>query len=324
MKYLEERNLSYMNSILYNCKSGDRVINGRIEAFSCKKAGNDKRLAKTLESLYQREMGELQQDGSDGSEYQAQIQEKEQENASDNQGQAIPIGSHGSWWHYSPRMASSAPGSLSLPTSSSSSFLVPSPSQSSSSSSSIACCSWDKRINMKGLSPSPIGSLMDSSTRKLLINLITTMNASFPDYDFTNVKPEQFEKEPNVMLVINTINTYLADFVEASKPGFLEQMWTAISDSVQLDACEVFSYLSAMEDSGPFSEGNLWSFNYFFYNKSMKKILYFTCIAKSAYYGNDENDEIMEDIESNENGYSESETFSDSEFILGSEWEDEM
>jgi hypothetical protein len=31
---------------------------------------------------------------------------------------------------------------------------------------------------------SPIGSLAEASTRKLMIDLISTMNASFPDYDF--------------------------------------------------------------------------------------------------------------------------------------------
>jgi hypothetical protein len=34
------------------------------------------------------------------------------------------------------------------------------------------------------ISSSPLGPLTDPSTRRLLINLITTMNASFPDYDF--------------------------------------------------------------------------------------------------------------------------------------------
>lgn len=33
-------------------------------------------------------------------------------------------------------------------------------------------------------------------------------------------------------------------------------------------------------DSDPYGEeGSLWSFNYFFYNKKMKRILFFTCRA---------------------------------------------
>jgi hypothetical protein len=37
-----------------------------------------------------------------------------------------------------------------------------------------------------------------------------------------------------------------------------------------------------LEDD-PFSQGNLWSFNYFFFNRQLKRIIYFTCIAKSKY-----------------------------------------
>jgi len=38
-----------------------------------------------------------------------------------------------------------------------------------------------------------------------------------------------------------------------------------------------------MEDD-PFSgSGNLWSFNYFFFNRQLKRIMYFTCIAASKF-----------------------------------------
>lgn len=38
-------------------------------------------------------------------------------------------------------------------------------------------------------------------------------------------------------------------------------------------------------DSDPFGEeGSLWSFNYFFYNKKLKRIVFFTCRSvRSAY-----------------------------------------
>ncbi len=54
--------------------------------------------------------------------------------------------------------------------------------------------------------PSPLGPLNSVATRKLLVNLITTMNASFPDYDFSNLRPEQFEHETNRYFVQNSIN----------------------------------------------------------------------------------------------------------------------
>ena len=44
-------------------------------------------------------------------------------------------------------------------------------------------------------SASPLGSVNDSSTRKLLINLILTLNNTFADYDFRDLKPEDFVRE---------------------------------------------------------------------------------------------------------------------------------
>ena len=39
------------------------------------------------------------------------------------------------------------------------------------------------------ITPTPLGDLSAPATRRLLINLIATLNASFPDYDFKWVAP---------------------------------------------------------------------------------------------------------------------------------------
>lgn len=46
--------------------------------------------------------------------------------------------------------------------------------------------------------------LCDTINRKTLFYLISTLNAAFPDYDFTDAKSSEFTKEPNlkVMLLI--------------------------------------------------------------------------------------------------------------------------
>mmetsp|Transcript_52751 Transcript_52751/g.120217 ORF Transcript_52751/g.120217 Transcript_52751/m.120217 type:complete len:149 (+) Transcript_52751:150-596(+) len=68
----------------------------------------------------------------------------------------------------------------------------------------------------------------------------------------------------------------------------------------RIHECEVYSYTPDMEDD-PFSQfGSLWSFNYFFFNRGLKRIMYFTCIAKSRFTpqtpsgdgGFDEGDEV--------------------------------
>ena len=171
MKYLEEPQLSWLNSVLGSYEIGDRVLHGKCETYSCKKAGSDKRLAKSLELYYQQE---------------------------------------------------------------------------------IEASATDL------LGSSPLGPLAAPATRKLLINLISTMNASFPDYDFSAVKPEQFRKELDFRIALQCINHDLAELLEAEGAnGFVEKMWDGIAEAIKLDECEVYSYIPGM-DADPFSDGNLY------------------------------------------------------------------
>jgi hypothetical protein len=53
---------------------------------------------------------------------------------------------------------------------------------------------------------------------------------------------------------------------------------------VDLKACDVYSYKSDGETDPFGEEASVWAFNYFFYNKRLKRILYLSCRAapKSA------------------------------------------
>jgi hypothetical protein len=65
----------------------------------------------------------------------------------------------------------------------------------------------------------------------------------------------------------------------------LDCIWSAVDETINLKESDVYSYKSDLEDSDPFGEkGAVWSFNYFFYNKKLKRILYFSCrgLSKSA------------------------------------------
>lgn len=192
MKFLSVDQLELLTGFLTGREVGDRILNGRIEAFSCKRAGEDKKLSKVLEQQYVDELA-------------------------------------------------SGPSSL---------------------------------------GSSPLGPLSDSSTRRLLIDLISTMNASFPDHDFSALRPEQFCRELHVNQVMTSVNRHLAPLSETYNSSFLDDLWLSIEDVVKLRECEVYSYVPDMEDD-PFSQGNLWSFNYFFFNRALKRIIYFTCIARS-------------------------------------------
>lgn len=194
MKYLVSPELQNLATLLYaGIDLGDFVVHGRVEAYSCKKAGDDKRLAKEIESALMTELA------------------------------TSPL----------------SPGT------------------------------------------SPLGPLESSSTRKLLVSLITTLNASFQDYDFTSLRPDQFVREMNHHVVENSINTQMMDAIESAYPGTTSQFWQALDSLMDLEKCEIYSLVPDM-DSDVFNVGKLWSFNYFFFNKKLKKIVFFTADATSA------------------------------------------
>lgn len=146
------------------------------------------------------------------------------------------------------------------------------------------------------LSQSPLGPLAESSSRKTLIYLILTLNHIYPDYDFSLLRAHHFIKEEGVGRAEETVDSHLLEVgkVWAKTPGlgespFLECLWSSIEEAITLKDCDVYSYKSDDLESDPFGEtASVWSFNYFFYNKKMKRILYLACRAKSKAAGDEE------------------------------------
>lgn len=123
----------------------------------------------------------------------------------------------------------------------------------------------------------------DTISRKTLFYLIATLNASFgPDYDFSKAKAEEFSKEPNHNWVLNAIDAnFLSSPAHQSYSALKAQLWQAIDTAINTAECEIYSYNPDLS-SDPYSEdGCLWSFNYFFYNKKLKRVLFFTCRSTS-------------------------------------------
>ncbi|KAK9817853.1 hypothetical protein WJX72_003161 [[Myrmecia] bisecta] len=201
MKYLDFAPLARINAFLDNVDVGDYIVHGDLEAYSCKLAGLDKKLSRSLE-------------------------------------QDVQLGS--------------------------------SPLE---------------------MSKSPVGPLSESSSRKTLIYLILTLNHIYPDYDFSLLRANHFRKEDGVSTVEEAVDSQLLEVsrVWESTPGvgdtaFLDSLWTAIDEAITLADCDVYSYKTDLE-SDPFGEkGNVWSFNFFFYNRKLKRILYLSCrgISKTA------------------------------------------
>ena len=64
--------------------------------------------------------------------------------------------------------------------------------------------------------------------------------------------------------------------------GFLNRLWSEVDKAISVRECDVFSYLPT--DGDPFvGRGVLWSFNYFFYNSAMNRVLCFMCTATSKW-----------------------------------------
>lgn len=131
------------------------------------------------------------------------------------------------------------------------------------------------------------GPLCDTISRKTLFYLIATLNSAFPDYDFLDVKSDEFSKEPSLQWVTNAIDTNLSATAREQYRSLRQQLWLALEDEIQLKDCDIYSYNPDLS-SDPFGEdGCLWSFNYFFYNRKLKRIVFFTCRAINPMYAVD-------------------------------------
>lgn len=214
MKFLDLSPLARINTFLDHVDAGEYVVYGDLEAYSCKLAGLDKKLSKSLDQEVQ---------------------------------------------------SGSSPLELSM---------------------------------------SPVGPLADSSSRKTLIYLILTLNHIYPDYDFSLLRAHHFRKEKSIGDAESTID---AQLLEVSKvwektPGFgdapfLDTLWSAIDEAIDLKDCDVYTYKSDSE-TDPFGEkANVWAFNWFFYNRKMKRIVYFSCraVSKQSDERDNERDDVTED-----------------------------
>lgn len=229
MKYLENEKLTELTAELDAVPIGhsSRIINGRIEAYTMKRAGNDKKFAHALGQKYVAEIEELQQE-------LAETVERRKRSASTSS------------------IAEAA--------------------KRSKPSSRGRSLSFDYFTLDSADQKTTLGDFSELATRRLMTDLILTLNASFPDYDFSNVKPSQFEKL-KIDAVRKQIYERLSELA-SFKPqkDWLVEMWMAVNDVIDLRECLIFSFEEEMID-----EDALWKFHYFFVNKSLRRVVFFTC-----------------------------------------------
>jgi hypothetical protein len=83
---------------------------------------------------------------------------------------------------------------------------------------------------LRHLNDGPLGRMEDASNRKLLFNLISTLNCAFPDYDFSTVKPNHFTKHRMADAVTHVHNTLF----QIGGPDYAQstslQLWKALDE----------------------------------------------------------------------------------------------
>jgi hypothetical protein len=124
---------------------------------------------------------------------------------------------------------------------------------------------------------SSLGDLSEPSSRALLLDFVSALNETFPDYDFADSKIDQF-REVETSEFMRMVNNYLAE-VTLQVPGILEEIWRILDEIIDLRYCEVFSFIP---DNGSDDEkyANLWEFHYFLFNKDLDKLIYFCYRAR--------------------------------------------
>jgi len=137
-----------------------------------------------------------------------------------------------------------------------------------------------------------VGFLCDTISTKSLFYLISTLNASFAEYDFSDTKADEFSKEPSLQWVMNTIDSQLKPVI-ADYDQLRTQLWAAIDDEISLNDCDsIYSYNPDLS-SDPFGEsGQIWGLNYFFYNRKLKRMILFTCRCSSGDSAFDESNDL--------------------------------
>jgi hypothetical protein len=125
--------------------------------------------------------------------------------------------------------------------------------------------------------------LCDVISRKTLFHLISTLNAAFPDYEFSSATSSEFSKEAHLQTVINSVDNLLSITAMENYTKVRHELWRTLDEEICLQNCDIYSFCPDLT-SDPFAEdGSLWSFNYFFYNRKLKRVVLFTCSAQSPF-----------------------------------------
>jgi len=279
MKFLENEKLIELTGQLAEAVLGQshRIIDGRIEAYTMKRAGNDKKFAHTLGQKFIADLEEQQQLLNDLTQVAASRRAQNhatyhgkrlEASKKEDKGKARQRKRSNSEISFLQTVSKKKPRSLGGRTRSHSVDLT------------------------MHTNKNTLGDISELATRRLMTDLILTLNASFQDYDFSNAKPQQFEKL-SLARVQRSISERLSELATLRKlnrshgvtggnlgglpvgtSDLVVEIFSALDSVVNLKECDIYTF----EDESFLDESDhLWSFHYFFVNKSLRRLVFFTC-----------------------------------------------
>ena len=87
----------------------------------------------------------------------------------------------------------------------------------------------------------------------------------------------------SLQTVINSVDNLLSVTAMDHYAKVRHPLWATLNEEINLPNCDIYSYTPDLT-SDPFAEdGCLWSFNYFFYNRKLKRVVLLTCRALSPF-----------------------------------------
>lgn len=274
MKYLQVDSLSELTSILERVDVGDHFLVGKVEAFSRKPVKSDKKLMTSLKRQYSDDISST----DDESPSSAPVQARSPKLARVSNLRSISEGES----VFEPPQLILTPPLRPQPPPEIAAALLPLPAAAHGSPHLL-----DRLTN------SPLGDMHDMNSIRTLAAVIEAMNASFPDYDFRDISPLDFQKQKKRDVLEQKVNTYLGH-IEDKEPGFCRNLWVAIDDVAGTEDCQIYSY-SPDSDNNPFLDGALWAFNYFILNR--KRVVYLHCSARSKLNESSmQQDRIVDDL----------------------------
>ena len=139
-----------------------------------------------------------------------------------------------------------------------------------------------------------------STSRRLYTDFILTLNASFPDYDYSHMSPQSFELIPDTDMVIAEINDHIGELCAVRGAGWLSGLWSAVNEVINLKECEVYKFKGSADDdfsSSDETSAPLWEFHFFFYNKIFKRIVFFSVSQEHNLLQDDDVDDGFDMLE---------------------------